>query len=339
MTDDTPPHSTDAAIQGGHVPRPAIEAQMAAVEAKAADTLWSGAPLLKGLTAYIRAMLAASPPHPIGHGVERAVREAIVLIDEINERKSSRDFYGIGQTLHNKLATIRLTLARLALTPTGSAEPEIPAGCTLLSSKADDDCGCPEEEWDTPWGYLFMHLNVSKPTDVCLDLGDPGQVEAALIADTVEEARTAAFRWASVAGVIVATPKPVARQSGTLEEVERLTIQLMRDAADKPGMKIGDWVSQRMKDAADQALGTDAAQAYQASVASQSGGDAPAIGEAERIALVLLNDDRTAAGLPAVASRDGIRDSEGYVRNARAVLAALSHPTTPAAEEAGEVGK
>lgn len=48
-------------------------------------------------------------------GLERAVNEAIVLIDEVNERKPSRDFYGIGQTLHAKLATIRLTLARTAL--------------------------------------------------------------------------------------------------------------------------------------------------------------------------------------------------------------------------------
>jgi len=43
----------------------------------------------------------------------------------------------------------------------------------------------------------------------------------------------------------------------------------------------------------------------------------------ERVALVLLNDDRQAAGLPTVPSRDNIPDSEGYVRNARAVVAAV----------------
>ena len=43
---------------------------------------------------------------------DRALREAVTLLDELNERKSSRDFYGINQTLHAKLATIRVTLAR-----------------------------------------------------------------------------------------------------------------------------------------------------------------------------------------------------------------------------------
>ena len=43
---------------------------------------------------------------------DRALQEAVALLDELNERKSSRDFYGINQTLHAKLATIRATLAR-----------------------------------------------------------------------------------------------------------------------------------------------------------------------------------------------------------------------------------
>ncbi len=40
----------------------------------------------------------------------------------------------------------------------------------------------------------------------------------------------------------------------------------------------------------------------------------------EKIAVALLNDDRTAAGWPPVTSRDKIPDSDGYVRNARALL-------------------
>ncbi|GGP00883.1 hypothetical protein [Stakelama pacifica] len=36
----------------------------------------------------------------------------------------------------------------------------------------------------------------------------------------------------------------------------------------------------------------------------------------EEVALALLNDDRAAAGLPPVASRDNVPDSDGYVRNA-----------------------
>ena len=41
--------------------------------------------------------------------------EAILLIDEINERATSRKFHGIDQGLHAKLCTIRATLARARL--------------------------------------------------------------------------------------------------------------------------------------------------------------------------------------------------------------------------------
>lgn len=47
-----------------------------------------------------------------GIGERKAIREAIALIDEINERTSSREFNGINQPLHAKLCTIRATLAR-----------------------------------------------------------------------------------------------------------------------------------------------------------------------------------------------------------------------------------
>ena len=43
----------------------------------------------------------------------------------------------------------------------------------------------------------------------------------------------------------------------------------------------------------------------------------------EAIALTILNSDRKASGWPPVESREGIPDSEGYVRNARAIIAAL----------------
>lgn len=67
----------------------------------------------------------ATLTQPAGDVVERARREAIILIDEINERAPSRQFYGIGQTLHAKLCTIRATLARaatLSSTPVASGE-------------------------------------------------------------------------------------------------------------------------------------------------------------------------------------------------------------------------
>jgi hypothetical protein len=59
----------------------------------------------------VGAKLYASMPSTDQEGlVEKAAREAIVLIDEINERLSSRQFYGIGHTTHGKLSTIRATL-------------------------------------------------------------------------------------------------------------------------------------------------------------------------------------------------------------------------------------
>jgi hypothetical protein len=47
----------------------------------------------------------------------------------------------------------------------------------------------------------------------------------------------------------------------------------------------------------------------------------------EILALAILNSDREAAGLPHAESRESILDSDGYVRNARAVLTALLEPT------------
>ena len=44
--------------------------------------------------------------------IAKASAEAIALIDELNERKHSRVFYGIDQALHSKLCTVRATLAR-----------------------------------------------------------------------------------------------------------------------------------------------------------------------------------------------------------------------------------
>jgi len=42
--------------------------------------------------------------------LEKAMGEALILIDEINKRSESRYFYGIGQSTHAKLCTIRATL-------------------------------------------------------------------------------------------------------------------------------------------------------------------------------------------------------------------------------------
>jgi hypothetical protein len=53
--------------------------------------------------------------------------------------------------------------------------------------------------------------------------------------------------------------RPSKRQY-TLKGIEVETIQLMRDAASKEGMKIGSWVSLRMKEAAERALSSEGSQ-------------------------------------------------------------------------------
>jgi len=97
----------------------------------------------------------------------------------------------------------------------------VPAGCVLIRSQPDPDCGCPEEEWDTPWGHLFMHLNVDTPTDVALDPdGESEQIETTLIVSSVQAGRSAAFAWASIAALqprtVLATPcaNPTAADDG-----------------------------------------------------------------------------------------------------------------------------
>lgn len=52
----------------------------------------------------------------------------------------------------------------------------------------------------------------------------------------------------------------------------------------------------------------------------------------EEVALALLNDDRVAAGWPAVVSRDGIENSDGYLRNATAAIAIVLERAAGVAE-------
>lgn len=67
---------------------------------------------------FARHEIAAMPATPSDQEkLAKAMREAILLIDEINERGESRAFYGIVQGTHGKLCTIRATL-QLALTRT-----------------------------------------------------------------------------------------------------------------------------------------------------------------------------------------------------------------------------
>lgn len=75
--------------------------------------------------------------------------------------------------------------------------PALP-GVHLVSRKADPACGCPEEEHETPWGYLSMHLNAGKPSDAHLDLGDEGEREVQVTAPTADAARAVLFAWAAM---------------------------------------------------------------------------------------------------------------------------------------------
>ena len=49
-------------------------------------------------------------------------------------------------------------------------------------------------------------------------------------------------------------PERGSRRQYTVKGIEAETIDLMRDAARKEGMKIGSWISMRMKEAAEKAL-------------------------------------------------------------------------------------
>jgi len=65
-------------------------------------------------------------------------------------------------------------------------------------------------------------------------------------------------------------PERSDRRQYTLKGIEAETIQLMREAAKKEGMKIGSWVSIRMKEVAERALASDGGIAYLEKVAAES---------------------------------------------------------------------
>ena len=68
-------------------------------------------------------------------------------------------------------------------------------GWTLTERTIDEDCGCPEEFWDTPYGFLHMHLSDDGRSNACLDSGDEGERELSDVLGSVDEARVAITRW------------------------------------------------------------------------------------------------------------------------------------------------
>lgn len=62
-------------------------------------------------------------------------------------------------------------------------------GCELIESKLDDACGCIEEEWDTPAGYMSVHLTPEGHGEVFFDNGDAGQWELQITGKDQEDFR------------------------------------------------------------------------------------------------------------------------------------------------------
>lgn len=79
--------------------------------------------------------MAETIPPPVTEALP--VEQSIALIDEINERATSRQFYGINGVLHAKLCTIRATLARHR----AAAEQRGVEKCPTCDLSADDERG------------------------------------------------------------------------------------------------------------------------------------------------------------------------------------------------------
>lgn len=69
------------------------------------------------------------------------------------------------------------------------------AGWVMTERTIDDDCGCPEEFWDTPYGFLHMHLSDHGPSNACIDNGDEGERSIDNVAGPVDHARETIFKW------------------------------------------------------------------------------------------------------------------------------------------------
>ena len=59
-------------------------------------------------------------------------------------------------------------------------------GCMLIESKLDPDCGCTEQEWDTPIGFCSFHYNPAGFADVHFDNGD-AEWELTINGRTIDE--------------------------------------------------------------------------------------------------------------------------------------------------------
>lgn len=62
-------------------------------------------------------------------------------------------------------------------------------GCRLIKSGLDSACGCIEEEWDTPAGYMFLHITPEGLGEVFFDNGDAGEWEVEIAGESQEDFR------------------------------------------------------------------------------------------------------------------------------------------------------
>ena len=62
-------------------------------------------------------------------------------------------------------------------------------GCRLLKSEVDTDCGCIEEEWDTPAGFMSFHLTADGHGEVFFNNGDAGEWEVNLTGKSQQDFR------------------------------------------------------------------------------------------------------------------------------------------------------
>jgi hypothetical protein len=148
-------------------------------------------------------------------GVEAAFRVHLARAVEATKDQATRHY--IDKVLEGKDCFVRVSEATTALTSLLAAlatQQPSAAHCRLIQRKVDEECGCPEEVWDTPNGELHMHLSAGKPSNACLDNGDEGERHIDLTTATVDEARAAIFGWA---GVTAQQPSAAGR-----EEVARI---------------------------------------------------------------------------------------------------------------------
>jgi len=67
--------------------------------------------------------------------------------------------------------------------------------CKRLKSEVDADCGCLEEEWETPIGFMSFHLLPQGIGEVFFDNGDAGEWEVTITGSDERDFRNKLERY------------------------------------------------------------------------------------------------------------------------------------------------